>query len=169
MQIYLILVAIALIWSAGVGTTGYVKGRASGVEITTEKYESQIAKQKLEADKIIAFEAANVKATEKRLRDFKDNQEVQDASNQKKIHDLNSRVRSLSNVVGQLRDPYAGSGNSPQGATPTDASNSIYNRAEACGVLSKQLTGFLSDQAQSCDEINVAYISCRADAFSIRQ
>jgi hypothetical protein len=171
MQMYLIMAVIGLLWSAGITTGGYIKGHVDGVATATKTCNANIAKQKEEANKIIAFEAARVEATEKRLRESKDNQEIQDANNQKKITVLSGRVRALSDVVGRLRDPNAGRGpgsGSPQGGTPTDASNSVYNRAEAAGLLSIQLSGLLREKSLEADEINAAYISCRADAFSVR-
>lgn len=168
MQLYLILAAIGLIWSAGITTTGYIKGRAAGVEITTERFESQIAKQKIEADKLIATETANVAATEKKLRDFKDNQEITDATNQKKISKLSNDVRHLSGALGRMRDPHSSNDCGPKGSPSTSSGNSENNGAENGGLLSAEISQLLSTLTREADEINAAYISCRSDAFSIR-
>lgn len=171
MQLYLILAAAFMIWSGVITTTAYYKGRTAGVSSATETCNNTINKQKEESAAIMAVEVANVAATEKKLHEFKDNREVQDAKNKQEVDVLSGRVRALSGIIGRLRDPNAGRGESDgitKSGTPTDTSNSVYNRAEASGILSKQLTEFLFDQAESCDQINLAYTSCREDSMNIR-
>lgn len=181
MQLYLILAAAFVVWSGTITGAAYLKGSTNGAAkeelICVQKIadkDTAIDKQKMAAAQIMAVESKNVQDTEQKLRDAKDNQEITDAKNKQDVAVLTGRVHALAGIVGRLRDPNqstagCGDGSSgPQGETPTAASNRQYDRAEAGGLVSPQLTGFLYAQAESCDEINLAYISCREDALSLR-
>ena len=139
----------------------------------TERYNAAIAAQKIEASKILVRETARVTAAERRLQDIKNQQEVKDATNKKITDTMAARLRALAGPGGRLRDPNADAGcghggsaangslSAPTGDRPNDGT-------DAAGVLSRELTEFLFSQAASADKINLAYISCRADAEAAR-
>jgi hypothetical protein len=130
----------------------------------------KIDAQKKEAATVLAKETARVVATERALQDLKNTQEVKDAGNKKTVDTLSARLRDLA-VNGRLRDPHAGRGGGGSGASSADASgpgNRPDNGAETSGVLSADLTGLLQRLTVEADKINLAYISCRADAEAIR-
>lgn len=178
MQLYLIIAAAFLIWSGAITTTAYLKGSAHGMVVTAkvcaDKIKVQddaIIKQKEEAAKIIAFETANVVATEKKLQETKNLQEVIDANNQKKISKLSNSVRLLTGAVGQLRDPYSRRGDgdcTPKSTTSPSSVNSADNGAGGDRFLSPEFTQFIQSTLDRADEINTAYKLCRDDSFSIR-
>ena len=140
----------------------------------TEKYNRAIEAQKREASAMLAKETTRVAAAEHALQDFKNNQEVRDASNKRATDNLTARLRALAGPGGRLRDPHADAarpgqgGGSPNGSAPAGPGNRPDNGAEASGVLSAELTGLLQRLTIEADEINNAYISCRADAESVR-
>jgi hypothetical protein len=142
-----------------------------GEERATDKYNTLIATQKVEAADLLAKETARVTATEKALQASKNNQEIQDAKNTKVVAGLTTRLRDLT-VNGRLRDPHAGrgpSGNAGPGNATSGPGDCPDHGAEAPGVLSAELSGLLQRLALEADEINVAYTSCRADAESVRK
>jgi hypothetical protein len=130
----------------------------------------KIDAQKKEAATVLAKETARVVATERALQDLKNTQEVKDAGNKKTVDTLSARLRDLA-VNGRLRDPHAGrggGGSGASGATPPGSGDCPGDGADADRFLSAELTKFLFDQAESADKINIAYVSCRADAESVR-
>lgn len=140
----------------------------------TERYNAAISALKQEAAAILAAETAKVETAEKTLQDFKVKQEVQDAQNQKKSQALAARVRSLTDASGRLRDPNSDagcreSGNGAKGGIAASPGNSQDHGAETGGLLSRQLSEFLFEQAAGADAINLAYISCRADGENLRR
>jgi hypothetical protein len=143
-----------------------------GYQRATAEASNALQAQKREAAAVLATETAKTRAAEQALRDFKTNQDIQDAKAQSTVADLSRRLRQLADQSGRLRDPHApgcgaGSGSAPSEAAPA-ASGGAEHPAEAGGLLSEQLTQFLFEQAASADDINVAYISCRADAYTVR-
>lgn len=137
------------------------------------EYTAAIQKLQAEAATTLATETAKTRSAEQALATAKNNQELKDASHQKTIAGLSDRLRTAAGPAGRLRDPNAtqcgGSGGSPPGDPATATAAGPTDRAEAGGLLSKQLTQFLFDQAASADDINAAYASCRADAYTVRQ
>jgi hypothetical protein len=130
-----------------------------------------VNKQKAEASALLAAETARVRATEAALAAFKDKQEITDANNRELTQAQERRLVAIAGPAGRLRDPYAGRGGGGGGAAgqaATGASGGATGPAEAHGVLSKELSGFLLEQARSADEVNDAYASCRADALNLR-
>ena len=137
----------------------------------TAAYNQKIDTQKKEAALTLAKETAKVVATERALQDFKNQQEVQDAQNRKITGNLTARLRALAGPGGRLRDPHAGrgpGGGSAPGADAAGSGNRADHGAETGGLLSAELTRFLQQKLIEADEINLAYISCRAEADLVR-
>lgn len=142
--------------------------------IVVARYDAAIADQKIKAAAQLANETARVEAVEDELVKFKNAQEIKDVQNTKTITGLRFDLRTAAGSAGRLRDPNAApgcrsSGDSPNSKVATGSSSSPDDAAEGGGLLSKELTGFLLDQAASADEINVAYTACRADTFKVRE
>lgn len=132
-----------------------------------------LKEQQRQAERELASQTAKTRAAEQALHNFKTNQETQDAKAQSTVADLSRRLRQLAGDAGRLRDPHApgcggGGGGALSEAAPA-ASGGAEHPAEAGGVLSKQLTEFLFGQAAAADQLNNAYISCRADAYQVRE
>lgn len=143
-----------------------------GYQRASAEATAALQKQKREAERVLAIETAKTLAAEQALRDFKTNQDIQDAKSKSTVADLSSRLRQLAGKSGRLRDPNAhgcgrGSG-SPSGETATATGSGAADPAEAGGLLSAELTGLLQRLTTEADDINVAYISCRADTFKVR-
>lgn len=133
----------------------------------------KIEAQKKEAATLLAKETAKVVATERALQDFKNRQEVKDAGNKKTVDNLSARLRSLVGRDGRLRDPHTdsgrgGGGSGPRGSGSPGPDNRPDNGTETSGILSAELTELLQRLTLEADEINAAYISCRADAEAVR-
>lgn len=160
----LALVAALFFGEQYIESRGYDRARA----------EDQVAadKSKREAAATLANETAKTHSAEQELQDLKNTQELQDATHQKTVADLSSRLRNLAGANGRLRDPHA-AGCGPGGDRPTSEAapatgGSPADPAQAGGLVSAELTQFLFEQAASADAINIAYSSCRADAYSVR-
>lgn len=144
-----------------------------GESRATATYNTAIDRQKIEAGTVLAGETAKVRTAELALRKFKDEQEIKDAENKLVVSGLAQRLRAAAGPTGRLRDPHAarcghGGGSAP-GADPASAGGRAADPAEAGGLLSADLTGLLLSQAKAADDINVAYASCRADSFAMRE
>lgn len=148
----------------------YIEGR--GYARAVAENEAAINKQKVAAVGLLLSETQRANAIERRLQNLKNIQEQKDATHQKTVADLSERLRSLSGPAGRLRDPNApgcgrggggtaGEATAPPGDRPTD-------QPEAGGLLSADLSGLLQRLTREADEINSAYLSCRADAFAVR-
>ena len=143
-----------------------------GYQRATAEASTALEAQKRQAAAVLATETAKTQAAQQALRDFKTNQDIQDAKAQSTVADLSRRLRQLADQSGRLRDPHApgcggSSGSAPSEAAPA-ASGGAADPAEAGGLLSEQLGGLLQRLAFEADTINVAYISCRADAYTVR-
>lgn len=170
--------AIASTFTLGVGA-GYVSWRDSqrkiGEQVATVRYEVALTAQKADAGAKLATVTATVRVREKALQDLKNTQELKDGEAQKLIVGLSSRLHGLAGPVGRLHDPSGkasggrGSSGSAGSAVATSAGSGPGNPAEALGLLSADLTGLLLAQAKAADEINNAYVSCRADAVNVRK
>lgn len=136
-------------------------------------YEAAITKQKILASLELSTEKAKVAAAELALQNFKNQQELKDDSNKKTVSVLSARVAALVGAAGRLRDPYqTGCGCSGGSAKDQGASsngNSAGNTPATSGLLSAELTGFLQSKMKQADVINLAYISCRAEDFQLRE
>ena len=168
---------LMLIATVGALSLGYVAWADHQQDIgearATERFTAATARQKAEAARVLAVEVAKVAAVQAALQEFKNQQEIKDAGNQKTVAALSARVRDLAGPAGRLRDPNGGGCGRGGGDAPAAAASTPGDRAddatETGGLLSEQLTGLLQDRFREADEINTAYISCRADAFSVRR
>jgi len=148
----------------------YIEGRGADRQLAIDT--AAITKQKAEAVATLASETDKVHAAEWALQDFKNNQELQDADHKKTVTDLSDRLRRIAGAAGRLRDPNAaGCGPGGGGATnqaATAAGGGPANPTQAGGLLSAELSGLLAQLTKEADDINVAYTSCRADAYAVR-
>ncbi|MGV0960097.1 MAG: hypothetical protein ACOYB1_09700 [Limnohabitans sp.] len=131
-----------------------------------------IEQQKAQAAATLANEIQKNRTAEQALQTFKNDQEIKDVQHQQTVVALTDRLHGLAGPAGRLRDPNAArcgsGGDRPQGDVSTTASDSSDNPTEAGGLLSAQLSGLLQRLAREADDINVAYASCRADAYTVR-
>lgn len=125
-------------------------------EITAE-FNLKIQKQKAEA--LDMYEKALAKGKKQT-----EEQEVKDTVNEQTITILADKLH-----VARLRDPNAGRGQNNSPSTPSSNGSGQENTTEASGLLSTELTGLLQRLTSEADEINNAYISCRADAYNVRK
>ncbi len=148
----------------------YIEGL--GYDRARAEHNAAIEKVKRKAADTLASETNKTRTAEQALQDFKNTQELQDATHQKTVADLSSRLRTLAGAPRRLRDPHA-AGCGPSGSgTPSEAAPAPGGRtadpAEAGGLLSAELGGLLQRLTFEADTINVAYASCRADAYAVR-
>lgn len=143
-----------------------------GEDRATERYEKAISKHRLAAARLLAQETDKVRLVEKEIERWKQKQEVDDERNRKHVENLAARLRDLAGPAGRLRDPRAGTGHggdAPQGGAAAAACGGDGDTAQTGGLLSAELTGLLRRLTAEADEINMAYISCRADAVAVRE
>lgn len=137
--------------------------------------QSQIEGSKRAAADRLALEIQRTSRAEQALQTAKNTQELKDANHQKTVESLSDRLRALAHSSGRLRDPYsvqaagcgAGGGSTPGEAAPAPGGRPG-DPAEAGGLLSAELGGLLQRLTREADDINVAYTSCRADAYAVR-
>lgn len=143
-----------------------------GYDRAEADYTAAIERLHADAAAQLAEEFNKTRAAEQALNDAKNNQELKDATHTQTIARLSDRLRRAAGPAGGLRDPNAAEcgrgGRGPEGSPATATAAGPTDRAEAGGLLSEPLTQFLFEQAASADELNNAYISCRADAMNIR-
>lgn len=148
----------------------YIEGR--GYARAVAENESAINQQKVAAEGLLLSETQRANATERKLQNLKNIQEQKDAAHQKTVADLSERLRSLADPAGRLHDPNAAGCGRGGGGTPSEAATAPSDRpadgAEAGGLLSADLSGLLQRLTREADEVNSAYLSCRADAFAVR-
>lgn len=167
---------LMLIAAVGALALGYVAWADHQQDIgearATERFGKAIAVQKAEAARVLAVEVAKVAAAQAALQEFKNQQEIKDAENQKTVSNLSARLRGLAGPAGRLRDPHAGrcgcGGGDATAAVAPAPGDRADDAAEAGGLVSEPLSRLLLELTVSADEINTAYISCRADAFAVR-
>lgn len=116
----------------------------------------------------LAVETKKVTDAELSLNKFKTNQEITDARNKNTVAALSNRLGLATDELGRLRDPNANNGPATQGTADGSAFSGQGLGAKAGGLLSVQLSDLLSRLLREADEINGAYISCRADSASLR-
>lgn len=159
------LIACLFAGFKGIDQRGYNRAQAEAT--------AALQAQKREAGELLATETAKTRAAEEALRTFKLNQDNKDAQAQATNADLSRRLHQLTiGNAGRLRDPSApgcggGGSGTPSGAG-TPARAGAEDGAQAGGLLSAELTGLLQRLASEADAINIAYASCRADAYSVR-
>lgn len=151
----------------------HIKADAAGYARAESIYTAAIQRQQIDAANTLAAEIEKTRSAEQALATAKNNQDVKDAKHQKTVADLSDRLRTLAGPAGRLRDPYAAAcgqcGANPP-ADPASASQpGAADPADAGGLLSAQLSGLLRRLTAEADTINAAYISCRADAYTVRR
>ena len=115
-----------------------------------------------------------VLSAQKDLADFKNAQELKDATNKSKVESLNRRLRDLANLEsGRLRDPNADEtcrerSNPGPDTRLARTGDSNDDTPTTSGLLSTALSELLQSVGEEADAINLAYISCRADSQSLR-
>ena len=144
-----------------------------GYDRAMAEFTAALNAQKAQAAAKLASETDKVLQAERALSHLKNLQELQDATHQKTVADLSSRLRTLAGAAGRLRDPHATgcgpSGGGAPGAAATAPGDRADNSPEASGLLSAGLSGLLQRLQLEADTINIAYTSCRADAYAVRQ
>ena len=141
-----------------------------GVQLTTLKYETTIAKQKDAAAQQLATAATQVAEKEHLLQLAKDKQDITDAQHTKTVNNLSSKLHNALNASGGLcNGPGCGRG----GSSASDAvnCNSHVSASDASGcdrVFSAGVADLLEQLTLKADVINNAYTACRADAIQIR-
>jgi hypothetical protein len=119
------------------------------------------------AEKKLKEETAKTDAVTKALKEFSTQQELEGAINEKTVILLADKL----NAAGRLRDPYQTgcSGSSAQSGNTVSAESGAGNATGTGGELSKEFDGFLKLRFMQADKINVAYASCRAYAYKVRE
>lgn len=166
-----------LVMAALVGGTTWATNQleARGEARATAKYEVALAKQREDAQKELDAAKLKTQETESLLRESKINQEHKDAENAQVISKQRKDLAYLAGTAGRLFDPnYKGPGCRDGGSGPASpdtggAQSGNGDTTEAGGLLSEELSGLLQQQAAEADSINAAYLSCRADAFKLRE
>lgn len=154
-----------LAWTAkAIDQRGYDRARAEA--------DAKIQKQKAEAAATLAAETEKVRERSRFMNAMLTNQNLKDSTHEKTVADLADRLRLAAGPAGRLRDPHAtgcggGGGGTPAGSV-SSADGGAADRTEAGGLLSAELTQLLQHLAREADAINVAYTSCRADAYTVR-
>ena len=137
--------------------------------LVVAEYNVKINALKAEAQHQLDTETARVTLLNLQLRAFKDTQENEDVVNSKAIALLADKLHTV-----QLRDPgqVAGcrcSSDSTQSTVTTTPGTGTADTTSSTGILSTVATDFLLNQAKIADILNLAYISCRSDAFNLRR
>ena len=143
-----------------------------GVQLTTLRYETAIAKQKAAAAEQLAVVTTQIAAKEQILQLAKDKQNITDAQHTKTINTLSGKLRVALNASSGLCDgTSAGCGLGGGGtsvAANCDAHTSS-NDTTGCGrIFSAGVADLLEQLTFKADAINNAYTACRADAIQIR-
>ena len=143
--------------------------RAVERAMVVAEYNVKINALKAEARHQLGTETARVTLLNLQLRAFKDTQENEDVVNTKAIELLADKLHTV-----QLRDPgqVAGCGSSSDSTQSTVTATPGTGTADttsSTGILSTVATDFLLNQAKIADILNLAYISCRVDAFNLRR
>lgn len=143
----------------------FVAGFHGGKTWSDNEWQAETDRNTAAAAVMLHHATTRVIAQERGMAEAKDKQEIIDAKNKTIVAGLERSLRA-----GRLRDPGAvACGSGTGGAIATSAGDSGVDGAVTGGVLSEELGGFLVDQAVIADEINIAYLSCRADSMSIRE
>lgn len=124
-----------------------------------------VTAQNIEAAAKFKTKTDEAKALETQLKAFRAAQEKTDAANKTTVADLSRKLRA----AGGLRDPGRPSGGSPAGQAPAATADRAGDAPSGAGLLSESFTAMLLADAARADEINLAYISARADALSLRE
>jgi Sec-independent protein translocase protein TatA len=148
----------------------YIEGR--GYDRAMAEAQAQIQGIKREAAERLATETEKTLKAEQALQASVNKQNRKDSEHAQALANLSGRLHALADPAGRLRDPHAAGcgpgGGSPQGDPPTATGGGSGDPAQAGGLLSAELGGLLRRLTREADDINVAYASCRADAYTVR-
>ena len=143
-----------------------------GDDAASLRWGSVVDKMKIEAAADLAKEVLKTKSVEDVLASALHERELKDADNHKTIEVLSTYIRNLVGDTGRLRDPNAtgcgSSGGGTAGQTFSSASSGPADGTETGGLLSVQITELFTGIVREADDINEAYISCRADSLQVR-
>jgi hypothetical protein len=146
-----------------------------GYDRAAAEYTAAIERQHADAAAALAEQIITTRSAEQALAAAKNKQDLKDSIDAKKIAELSIRLHAAAgrdSVFGGLRDPHAShcgcSGDRPQGEPATAPVAGPADRAQTGGLLSAELADLLQRLARDADDINGAYASCRADAWTVR-
>jgi hypothetical protein len=165
--------ALAALLAGAYALVSHIEQR--GYDRATAEHTAAIHQLQADAANTLADQVSKTRAAEQALTTAKNNQEIQDAKHTQTIKAYAARLRAAAGPAGRLRDPNApapecrGSGDRPPGDPATATAAGATDSAETGGLLSEPLTGLLQRLAREADDINAAYASCRADAYTVRQ
>lgn len=131
------------------------------------RYGAIISTHALKAAQAETRRAAEVALAEKRLQEHKQAQEITDDINQKNTAELSARLRTAVGA-GRLRDPNARACPAAVPGAAADTGAGAAHDPEAAGLLSEDITRLLARVTREADQVNLAYISCRADSAHVR-
>ncbi|MDO8251387.1 MAG: hypothetical protein Q7T78_16940 [Rhodoferax sp.] len=139
----------------------------------TARYNAAIDQQKLDAGAALARETGRARQAEQALQAFKNQQEIRDAKNKLVVGALADQLRAAAGPAARLRDPNAPGcgvgGGSATGADPANTGGGAADITQAGGLFSTGATELFQRLTREADDINVAYASCRLDAFNLRK
>ncbi|MDP3652409.1 MAG: hypothetical protein Q8R67_12075 [Rhodoferax sp.] len=149
----------------------YIESRGYDRRDAEARAENERSKRK--AADTLASEITKTRKAEQALQDITNTQNLKDANHAKTVADLSDRLRRIAGPAGRLRDPHAGAGcgggsSGAPGADPGAPGDRPADPAETGGLLSAELSGLLRERLREADDINAAYASCRADAYTLR-
>ncbi len=146
-----------------------------GYDRAEAEYTAALERQHADAAAALAEQVIITRSAEQALAAAKNKQDLKDSIDAKKIAELSIRLHAAAgrdSVFGGLRDPHASpcgcSGDRPQGEPATTPAAGSADRAQTGGLLSAPLADLLQRLARDADDINAAYTSCRADAWTVR-
>lgn len=157
---------------AGLGYAGYrIDRRATAIE--NSRWQMEIKELKLQASRELTLARDQRDLAQGKLNQALAEQERKDDANKEIVAGFELKLRAARALsAGRMRDPNAtgcrGGGQDATGQGSGSPVNGGNNPAETSGLLSAELTGLLDKLTREADDINVAYASCRADAFTIR-
>ncbi len=154
----------------------YARVDQRGYDRAEATYKAAISAQKAAAAQLLAEETAKNTERERLLRAQLSVRENRDATNAQLVEKLSGDLRAMSRAGGGpgLRDPHAAapecrcSGGGTEAAAAPGPGNRPADPAQTGGLLSEPLERLLLEITREADAINLAYESCRADAFTIR-
>ena len=172
-QTQIIAALVAFIAAVGAALAWGEHRYDQGEEANKKIYQAALDRQKIRAAATLASETSKVADREAELQEIKNQQDQKDATHKTAIADLSDRLRRAAGPTGRLRDPHAtpgcgGGSSGPAGEAATATAGGSADPAETGGLLSVPLTDLLAEVLRESDDINAAYASCRADAYTLR-
>lgn len=148
---------------------------ASAAKTALAQAELAVANNKIRAAHLLAGEIQKNIDLERAMAASLAQQEQDDAKNRRVVADYRAQLRAAAGAFQRLRDPNAdqdcgrgGGSDSPATAVAADTAGGPGAGAVPGGLLSGPLTALLQDLTERADRLNVAYASCRGQAYSVR-